>query len=179
MQAKQLVGLSKLSKNQPTFNPLYAPTGKNFHLSRLTIIGRVASLKARPGSRWWVRWLYIGDCSGLIGFLKLLIYKVYEPGLLDAFSPLYSSQICLSPGLRRIAKCLWKNVFPGGQDWIAYHTDQAIHSHWMEYMIDSERPVRHEKLPSFYLSVGQWVIYDDQCKRWERIWKKDYLITFL
>ena len=61
LQAKQLVGLSKLSKNQPTFNHLYPPTGKNFHLSRLTIIGRVASLKARPGSRWWVRWLFIGD----------------------------------------------------------------------------------------------------------------------
>ena len=154
LQAKQLVGLSKLSKNQPTFNHLYPPTGKNFHLSRLTIIGRVASLKARPGSRWWVRWLYIGDCSGLIGFLKLLIYKVYDPGLLVAISPPSSSQICLSPGLRRIAKCLWKNVFPGGQDWIAYHTDQAIHSHCMEYMIDSERPVRHEKLPSFF---SQWV----------------------
>ena len=111
--ASQTAGRIIKTITEPTFNHLQA---KNFHLSRLTIIGRVASLKARPGSRWWVRWLYIGDCSGLIGFLKLLIYKVYEPGLLDAFSPLYSSQICLSPGLRRIAKCLWKNVFPGGQD---------------------------------------------------------------
>ena len=34
------------------------------------------------------------------------------------------------------------------------------------------------EIAQFLQSVGQWVIYDDQCKRRERIWKKDYLITF-